>query len=194
MKNKRKFHSVLILVLAINIIPVFPQQTNTEAQEKSTEIDNSGTDDISKSQTKKSSDFSLEISSPNTLLGLSPEEAYSALGAPDEIFTMRGSKEWQDDAVFYFKNHIYLFWFKNRVWQFRTDIRFKGSVFGLRINMKKKNVIKILGKPFKSNNDSDIFLNPAGITRYETGFPVRMKIFYNKEKRVSDIYVYRGDF
>ena len=134
------------------------------------------------------------VESPDELLGLTPEKAFIELGAPEEIFSMRGEREWQDDVVFYYKNHIYLFWFKNRVWQFRADKRFKGNVFGLKAGMDIKEVNELLGKPFKIEEGSEIYLNPKKITRYETGFPVRLKVFYDKENSISDIYVYRGDF
>ncbi len=143
---------------------------------------------------KKYTKLSPEIKSPEELLGLTPEKAYEELGAPEEVFSMRGKREWQDDVVFYYKNHIYLFWFKNRVWQFRADMRFRGTVLDLKQGMERKQVASILGKPMKSEEGSEIYLNPKNITRYETGFPVRMKVFYDEDNRVSDIYVYRGDF
>ncbi len=43
--------------------------------------------------------------------------------------------------------------------------------------MPIKDVGKILGKPFKSEEGSQIYLNPKNITRYDTGFPVRLKVF-----------------
>jgi hypothetical protein len=139
-------------------------------------------------------DIKLDVISPDELLGLTPEEAYQKMGVPIEIFPMRGENEWQDDVVFYHDNHVYLFWFKNRVWQFRADKRFEGTILGLKIGLNRKAVNKMFGKPFKKNDFSEIYLNPKGITRYETGFPVRLKIFYDENNMTSDIYIYRGDF
>jgi hypothetical protein len=139
-------------------------------------------------------DIKLAVTSPVELLGLTPEKAYQKMGTPFEIFPMRGENEWQDDVVFYYSNHVYLFWFKNRVWQFRADKRFEGTILGLKTGLNRKEVNRMLGKPFKKDDSSEIYLNPKNITRYETGFPVRLKVFYGADNKVSDIYVYRGDF
>ena len=139
-------------------------------------------------------DIKFSVSSPDEILGLTPAEAYQKMGAPFEIFPMRGENEWQDDVVFYYSNHVYLFWFKNRVWQFRADKRFEGTILGLKIGLSRKEVNKMIGKPFKNNDSSEVYLNPKNITRYETGFPVRMKVFYDDDNMTTDIYIYRGDF
>ena len=198
MINKKTITALFIIIFMIILQPVFSQQKEKPLSPEKSLNEKGGTEEASSvnSGTKQEtySPDSITVVSPDELLGLSPEKAYELLGAPAEIFTMRGEKEWQDDAVFYYKNHIYLFWFKNRVWQFRADMRFKGSVLGLKPGMRKNEVAGIMGKPYKNEEDNEIYLNPKNITRYETGFPVRMKVFYDSENRISDIYVYRGDF
>ena len=198
MVNKRIIIAAFVIIFMIILQPAFSQQkekTPDSAEYKKAE-ENTGDTTSLKTEIKQKNYYSntLSVISPDELLGLTPEKAYELMGAPAEVFTMRGEREWQDDAVFYFKNHIYLFWFKNKVWQFRADKRFKGTVLDLKPGMRRKEVALIMGKPFKEEEGSEIYLNPKSITRYETGFPVRMKVFYDSEDSVSDIYVYRGDF
>ena len=205
MINKKPCNTLLIIMFMMMLQPAFSQQKETDSapenrseKEKAEEGKNRpGTSSLkteTESGMRKFQSSSPAVSSPDELLGLSPEKESERLGIPEEFFTRRGEREWQDDAVVYFKNHIYLFWFKNRVWQFRADIRFGGSVLDVKPGMDRKDVGRILGKPFKREEGSEIYLNPKNITRYETGFPVRMKVFYDADERVSDIYVYRGDF
>ena len=188
MANKKIINTLLFIMFTAMLQSAFSQQKETDSgpgnqpvKENSSEVKNetgvSSSESDAEIKSKKYYSKSPEIRSPDEILGLSPEKAYELLGAPEEVFTMRGEREWQDDAVFYFKNHIYLFWFKNRVWQFRADMRFKGTVLDVKPGMKKKEVAGILGKPFKSGEESEIYLNPKNITRYKTGFPVRMKVF-----------------
>jgi len=49
------------------------------------------------------------------IVGMELEKAYKDFGGPAEVFTVRGEEEWQDDVVFYYDSHFYLFWFENRV-------------------------------------------------------------------------------
>ncbi len=183
--------SLFILLIFPAVLMQGFSQENTEHKPADTAVKNSR----ETGNTAASSGIPvIDIKTPEQFLGISPEKAYEKLGAPEEVFTMRGEKEWQDDVVFYYKNHIYLFWFKNRVWQLRADKRFSGTVFDLRQGMERKEVNRILGKPHKSGEGDELYMNPKNITRYETGFPVRMKVFYDTEDRISDIYVYRGDF
>ena len=46
-------------------------------------------------------------------IGMDIKTAWETLGHPEEIFPMRGEKEWHDDVIFYYGNHFYLFWYKN---------------------------------------------------------------------------------
>ena len=185
--NKKSILTGLLLILMINLISA----EEDKAPSDSVNADSKKHQAVSE---KLNNSSVYNIKSPDQLLGLSPEEAYSILGAPSEVFSMRGESEWQDDVVFYYSSNIYLFWFKNRVWQIRADKRFKGTVLDLKQGMSRNEVNKKMGKPFKKNDASEIYMNPKSITRYETGYPVRLKIFYDQENLVSDIYVYRGDF
>jgi hypothetical protein len=62
-----------------------------------------------------------------SLVGLTLPEALEHLGVPAEMFASRGEEGWQDDVVFYYPSHLYLFWYRNRVWQARLDERYSGS-------------------------------------------------------------------
>ena len=128
------------------------------------------------------------------LLGLSPAEVFEKLGAPESVYPLRGKAHWQDDVIFYYSSNLYIFFFDNRVWQIRCDHRSKDKVVGITPGMKKSAVRGVIGKPYHSEESEDIYLNPAGITRIEKGYPVRLRLIYDKDNILFDIYLYRGDY
>ena len=128
------------------------------------------------------------------LLGLTPPEIFEKTGVPESVYPLRGKIQWQDDVIFYYSSNLYLFFFDNRVWQIRCDYRSKETVLGISPGMGKTAVRKILGQPYHSDDNEDIYLNPAGITRAEKGFPIRLRLIYDKNNTVYDIYLYRGDY
>jgi len=143
------------------------------------------------SQSRDNADLQLQV---ENLLGLAPAEVFAKLGAPESIYPLRGKAHWQDDVIFYYDSNIYLFFFDNRVWQIRCDHRSKQTILGITPGMKKAKVRGLLGKPYHSEDIEDIYLNPAGITRIEKGFPVRLRLIYDKDNNLFDIYLYRGDY
>ena len=131
---------------------------------------------------------------PENLLGLSPYDIFQILGSPESVYPMRGKLEWQDDVVFYYSTNLYLFFYDNRVWQVRGDYRFEGNILGITAGMEKHKARELLGKPGLEEEGEDIYLNPAKMTRLEKGFPVRMRLIFDQDGRVSDMYLYRGDY
>ncbi|HUX22412.1 MAG TPA: hypothetical protein VMW69_14305 [Spirochaetia bacterium] len=124
---------------------------------------------------------------PASLLGMTLSKATSDFGAPEQVFPVRGTQAWQDDVVFYYPDHSYLFWFRDRVWQVRVDRRFSGSILGLTMGDTRAQVDDILGAPFHEGQQSEIYILP------DQGYPVRARLFFTEDK-LSDLYVYRGDF
>ncbi|TFG65047.1 MAG: hypothetical protein E4H36_01235 [Spirochaetales bacterium] len=120
-------------------------------------------------------------------LGYTPDQAFAELGAPLEIYPERGKDSTADTVVFYYGNHLYLYWYGNRVWQIRADRRYEESLFQLFMNAEKQQVLDTLGVPFYSDTDSVIYRLP------DRGYPVKMRLFFNGS-RLSDLYIYRGDF
>lgn len=131
---------------------------------------------------------------PEKLLGLSPSDIFQILGPPESVYPMRGKLEWQDDVIFYYSTNLYLFFYDNRVWQVRGDYRFEGNILGITPGMEKLKTRELLGKPVSEEEGEDIYLNPAKMTRLEKGFPVRMRLIFDQDSRVSDMYLYRGDY
>jgi len=122
------------------------------------------------------------------LLGLTLQGAFSGFGVPEEIFPLRGSAAWQDDVVFYYPDHSYLFWYQDRVWQVRVDRRYALPVLGgVTMGSSTADVEGILGTPFHTGTNSLVFILP------DRGYPVRARLFFTDDKLV-DLYVYRGDF
>lgn len=121
------------------------------------------------------------------LLGYTLPEAFDTFGIPEEVFPMRGDYDWQDDVVFYYNNNLYLYWYKNRVWQIRADKRYSEPVLGVTIGMSQNEVIETLGDPFYQDKDSIIVMVA------DRGYPIRGRLFF-KDNKLEDIYIYRADF
>jgi hypothetical protein len=120
-------------------------------------------------------------------LGMEPQEAIAELGAPAEIFSLRGESADEDDVVFYYSRHLYLFWFRNRVWQVRLDRRYAGAILGLKMKAERREVLEVLGSPLAELEDSLIFQIE------DRGYPVRLRLFFHEDTLV-DVYCYRGDY
>ena len=120
------------------------------------------------------------------LLGLTLAQAYEQLGPPAEVYVLRGTEPEQDDVVFYYASHLYLFWFRNRVWQVRTDRRFSGQVFSLSMGVSRRQVIETLGRPILEFEDSLVF------HLEDRGYPVQARLYF-EDGALSDVYCFRGD-
>ena len=120
------------------------------------------------------------------LIGLTLGEAHQGLGVPAEVYTLRGKAAEQDDVVFYYTNHLYLFWFENRVWQVRADRRFSGKVFGLPMGVTRERVIEALGRPVLEYPDSLVFHIE------DRGYPIQARLYFD-EQGLADAYCFRGD-
>jgi hypothetical protein len=124
---------------------------------------------------------------PLRLIGLEIKDAVAACGLPQEMFSFRGPEESLDNVVFYYPDHRYLFWYKNRVWQVRCDRRFTGAVLGFTLGMTRE----------AAEKSSPWVLVPSGDSLYfdleEASFPVRVRLVFTSSQ-LTDVYVYRSDF
>ena len=120
-------------------------------------------------------------------LGMSPTQAFQSFGAPSQLFIQSGPATWQDDIVFYFSDHSYLYWFNNRVWQVRFDRRHSDRVFGVLMGYSQEQVTTALGQP--------LFQEPGELVypMVERGFPIRVRFLFELD-RLVDIFLYRSDF
>ena len=131
--------------------------------------------------------LSAEESDPMKIIGMDLKTATDSLGLPQSMFSFRGSAADRDDVVFYYNNHVYLFWFHDRVWQVRYDLRFTGSVFGLILGTPRDQVQTGFTHPLLPLDDSLYFdVDTAG-------YPVRVRLVFTGGY-LSDVYVFRSDF
>jgi hypothetical protein len=124
---------------------------------------------------------------PTRYIGMDLPTAVTALGLPQQMFTWRGSDEKRDNVVFYYANQLYLFWFRDRVWQVRFDRRYAGPLFGLTFGTPREVVNASIPKTALASGDSLFFDidNPT--------FPMRVRLVFT-DGMLSDMYVYRSDF
>ncbi len=124
---------------------------------------------------------------PLPLIGLDPASAFKAFGPPREIFPFRGVEDGEDNVVFFYDDYLYMFWFRNRVWQVRFDRRFDGQVLGLSLGMTREQVEQASTRSLISTGDS-LYFDVAGAS-----YPVRVRLMFDAEG-LCDIYVYRSDY
>jgi hypothetical protein len=122
------------------------------------------------------------------VIGMGLKSVIGTFGLPQNMFTFRGSEEARDDVVFYYPDHMYLFWFKDRVWQVRFDRRATVVFHGVSLGMTRQEVeAAVAERPLVAAGDSLYFDLDAEI------FPVRVRLAF-AGTTVSDIYVYRSDY
>ena len=121
------------------------------------------------------------------VIGMELKSAVDAFGLPQSMFSFRGTDESRDDVVFYYPDHMYLFWYKDRVWQVRYDRRSNAVVHGVSLGMSRQEVeAAVPERPLVENGDS-LYFDLAG------PFPIRVRLVF-AGGTLSDIYVFRSDF
>ncbi|MGA2764627.1 MAG: hypothetical protein ABSG17_14825 [Spirochaetia bacterium] len=124
---------------------------------------------------------------PTQYIGLDLKSALETLGTPQEVFSLRGPDENQDDVVFYYPDFLYLFWYRNRVWQVRCDRRFARPLLGVALGMPREVIQRTSPHQLIANGDSLYFDMDDG------KYPLRVRMVFANDA-LSDIYVYRSDF
>jgi hypothetical protein len=121
-------------------------------------------------------------------IGMGLKSAIAAFGLPQSMFPFRGADEARDDVVFYYPDHMYLFWFKDRVWQVRYDGRSTAGFRGLAPGMTRPEAEAVVKeRPLVASGDSLSF------DLATEAFPVRVRLVF-AGSTLSDIYVHRSDF
>jgi hypothetical protein len=124
---------------------------------------------------------------PTRLIGLDLKSAVDTLGLPQDMFSFRGEVDTSDNVVFYYRNYIYLFWYKDRVWQVRCDRRFSSPVFGFTLGMTREQVQQASGRQLMPLGDSLYF------DVEDASYPLRVRLVF-AQNVLADLYVYRSDF
>ncbi len=120
-------------------------------------------------------------------LGWEFQDAVNNIGNPENVFVHRGKTPDEDNVVFYYSDHQYLFWFQDRVWQIRVDERWRGEVDGVSMGMSREAIEELWGPPV---NSLDKYLT---WTLPDIGFPSRIRLYFH-ENVLIDMYVYRSDW
>jgi hypothetical protein len=123
------------------------------------------------------------------VVGLTLAEAFERFGAPQRVFADRGEEGWQDDVVFFYPGHLYLFWYQDRVWQARVDEHYAGGFLAARalvMGARREEVLGLLGPPMRELDDSLVY------HLEDRGYPVRLRLYF-REGLLADAYCYRGD-
>ena len=89
--------------------------------------------------------------------------------------------------MFFYDESLYMFWYRNRVWQVRFDRRFERRVLGLTMGMSRTEVEQACPAPLLAAGDS-LYFDVEGCD-----CPVRARVVLDADG-VADIYVYRSDY
>ncbi len=120
-------------------------------------------------------------------LGFTPTELINTLGAPQNVYTIRGGSPEEDDVLFFYKNSIYAYFNQNRVWQIRLDKNSSETFLGFGSGATEDEIVEILGEPEKIVENSYFYRRP------DRGYPVILRLYFENNK-LSDLYIYRGDY
>ena len=120
------------------------------------------------------------------LLGSNPQTAFEAFGAPVSLNILRGSDPSLDDVVSIHESGIYLFWFRDRVWQIGFGSYFGGMFEGVKIGMTEAEVFEKLGEPQLREKTTAIY------EIFYREFPVSMRFVF-KGAKIAEMYLYRSD-
>ncbi len=121
-------------------------------------------------------------------LGWTLDEALAWLGTPRSMFPFRGDSADEDNIVFYYPNSLYLFWFKDRVWQIRVDENWNGELDGVRMGMKQNQILRLWGPAINDWDENPTWTLP------DRGYPVRIRLYFDESDKLMDLYVYRSDW
>ncbi len=123
----------------------------------------------------------------DTYIGMVPEQVWEVFGPPSHIFSYRGDSAEEDDVVFY-RDGLYLYWFQNRVWQVRADINCKEAVAAVHIGDTLDSIIRKYPAVLLHTEETVLLEINRDV------FPLRLRLEIGNDKKVQDIYLYRGDY
>lgn len=119
-------------------------------------------------------------------IGSDPQKAFTAFGIPVSLNVLRGEEPSLDDVVSVHDAGVYLFWFRDRVWQIGFGSYFTGTFEGVKIGMKEADLTAKLGKPLLRDEKMIVY------EIFHREFPVSMR-FVIEQGKVSEMYLYRSD-
>lgn len=119
-------------------------------------------------------------------IGCDPKKAFAAFGCPVSLNVLRGAEPSLDDVVSVHEAGVYLFWFRDRVWQIGFGSYFTGTFEGVKIGMKEADLTAKLGKPLLRDEKMIVY------EIFHREFPVSMR-FVIEQGKVSEMYLYRSD-
>jgi hypothetical protein len=145
-----------------------------------------------------------------SLLGREPGQWFPPLGAPDEIYPLRGRVPEEDDILCVYSAGLALYLYENRVWQVQigswghaghhgddgdddgstgiADLIQRSMEKGpLRFGAGREEFESLLGSPWYRDRNSFVYLLP------DRGYPIRLRLFFGPHG-LDDIYLFRSDF
>lgn len=164
-----------LFVVSFLLLPFEPASAQTPASVQTAAQASSSAQTPASAQT-------TTIVDPSTLLGATLPQVIDTFGPPRTVHAVRGPEAWQDDVVFVYDN-LEFYWFKDRVWQVRAL-----AAFGLNAGDSRETAISLLGEPLHRLENAFVYQLPAH------AWPLRLRVGFDADGRVTQLYVYRADF
>ncbi|MDR2485584.1 MAG: hypothetical protein LBD55_09335 [Treponema sp.] len=118
----------------------------------------------------------------SSLIGLTLDGLFSRFGFPQSVHAVRGVETWQDDVVFVYEDQDF-YVYKNRVWQIEVK-----AAYGIKLGDPVGMASQILGSGITYFTDYLLYPLPG------RGWPLMLRINFDRLQSVSAIFIYRSDF
>jgi hypothetical protein len=121
-------------------------------------------------------------------LGMTISQAMEEFGSPDHMYVYQGDEDEYGSVVFHYGNSISLFWIDDRVWQLRLDDQFTGLEPPGFMGQTMERILEGWGEPRFRDDTLLIYDIP------EPNYPVRCALYFDENKELFDLYIFRGDY
>lgn len=124
----------------------------------------------------------VQIADPGLYIGWDLGRLVEQFGTPDSVQAVRGLEPWQDDVVFVYDQwDVYLY--RDTVWQLSAP-----EAYGVKKGQGMDAVLSLLGEPLHRLDNAFVYHLPA------RSWPLRLRVAFDGQSRVEQMYVYRSDF
>lgn len=120
----------------------------------------------------------------STVLGSTPNEAFTNFGLPIKISSVKSEN--RIEILTQQPDGYYFFWENNRVWQIGFPKTYTKTFFSIKIGSTIKDVEKVFGQAYKKDKNTTYYRLNSNV------FPIFARIVFN-EKGVVEAYIYRAD-
>lgn len=125
--------------------------------------------------------------SPVTLIGMTLQELLVSFGIPVLVAAVRGAEPWQDDIVFTYTGGLSFYIYKNRVWKIKISAEYRKPFMGLLPGSPADIAVSLFGLPKMQDSQYAEWIIPF------ENWPMRLRILYDANGKITTVFLYRAD-